>query len=127
MECVEELKLDRNLIEDNHGPGEPFPEDNKDLNSFFECTWRKAEVLKSDDTINWDKLSDLVLKHTTTEFANLEREFEDTDGVLIDGIAKNMVDACQEKNIHGDTLGQMIAKLRNCLSRKLKCAKEVFE
>lgn len=122
LECVEELKLNKAEIE-VHGDAweKPTAEDDNDLNAFFECSWKKEGTLQDDGEIDWDKVDEFVAEELKKEIQeNKSNSEEIMANVIAGGMIQNAIDHCREEKLHGNSPGQTIAKVQNCIAAKLK-------
>ncbi|KAF2887324.1 hypothetical protein ILUMI_18849 [Ignelater luminosus] len=122
LECVEEQKLDKAEIESLNDPWEkPTPEDNKVLNDFLECSWKKRGTLNDNGEISWDKIDDILAEILKKD---IEENKSDSDevfaSVISGGVLQSLLNTCREQKFHGNTPGQAAAKAQNCIGEKLR-------
>lgn len=122
LECIDELKLNKAEIETLDDPWDkPTAEDNKDLNDFLECSWKKEGTLKDNGEIDWDKVDDYITQELKKEIEeNKSNSEEILANIIAGGIIQNAVDKCREEKIHGSSPGQTVAKSQNCIAAKLR-------
>ncbi|KAF2895959.1 hypothetical protein ILUMI_10222 [Ignelater luminosus] len=128
LQCLEELKIEKALIEDLNDPTKkPCPEDNEDLKNFLECSWKKNGMLDQDNEINWERVEFLLLRSVRKDFQRGKTETEQAVALVMGGIAKAIIDRCHERNIRAETPGLTIVKIQNCLGDKIRALKSVLE
>jgi len=120
-ECVKELKLKKVTIKaiDNL---EIVPEDNHDYNNFLECAWKKEGTVDDEGHINWDKVDDLLLEEFHKEFGHDPKLREFLTAAVVFGA----VEQCKEHELTGDSTGQKLAKLHNCVVEEIQELCEKF-
>ncbi|KAF2895961.1 hypothetical protein ILUMI_10224 [Ignelater luminosus] len=116
LECVEKLNIPKSVVEDNHPFQKTSPEDNTDLNKYYECMWKKSGYLHEDGTFDWDKMLDFFVE---LQQEDVEKNKSDSDETLVANLAityvKGVINTCRNKHIHGDTHGETAVKVHNCL------------
>lgn len=97
------------------------PEDNEDLNKYYECMWKKEGLLRDDGTFNWDKMQELFVDVREEDLEKNKSGSEERRIVdLTESFIKSLVDTCREKHVHG---GQTAVRIHNCFleeSKKLR-------
>lgn len=129
LECVQEQKLNKAEIETLNDPWDkPTSEDNKVLNDFLECSWKKQGTINENGEINWDKVDDIIAEEVKKNIEdNKSNSAEVISSVIAGGFLQNAVNKCREENIHGSSPGQTAAKVQNCVGIKLRKSIETFD
>ncbi|KAF2891081.1 hypothetical protein ILUMI_14044 [Ignelater luminosus] len=113
-DCIKELNLNKTLIETISNEL-IIPEDNTALNSFLSCTWKNEGTLNENDEINWDK----VEKTFATSLQQELQELPTLDAIIAGGATASAIKLCKEDGIRGTTPGQTIAKIQNCIIKRV--------
>ncbi|KAF2894790.1 hypothetical protein ILUMI_11384 [Ignelater luminosus] len=120
LECVEELKLIKAEIEIFDNPwDQPTPENSKIFNDYLECKWKKQGGLKDNSEIEWNKIYDITVDDVKQDMEN-SSDYDEVVYTEISKLLNKAINKCREQNIQGDTAGQTVAKVQNCVGQQLR-------
>ncbi|KAF2898403.1 hypothetical protein ILUMI_07771 [Ignelater luminosus] len=125
LDCIKELKLQNDKVGAISQPwGKPIATNNKALNDYFVCYWQKVGMLGNDGKIKWNKfkthITNELINITVKEETNLDTKLHLGIVTYVGQIVKDSLEKCHKQNILGNTPGQTIDKVLNCLGNETR-------
>ncbi|KAF2903280.1 hypothetical protein ILUMI_02907 [Ignelater luminosus] len=128
LNCLKQLNLSKETIDEVYQPwSKPSPEYNEILNDFLECSWKNSGNLNSNGEIVWDKIDEALSMGAKEHMENSKTDFEKANVVFTTRMIKMAYNSCQEEQIEGDTPGQKVVKIQNCVTDWLQTFKSSYQ